>query len=70
MSGYIIIEADVEAVVRYLKIHRPEKADRGYAIQLLEIMHSAAKKIASKNIELIEELDKALLELEQKELED
>lgn len=36
MAGYEINEKDIEAVIRYLKIHDPKNADRDYAIQYLE----------------------------------
>ena len=65
MDGYIINEEDMETVMRYLKIHKPEKASRECAIQLLEIMHGAAKRIALEDSAFAGELEKALLELEQ-----
>lgn len=72
MDDYVINEADIEKVLRYLKIHKPEKATRGSAIQLLEIMHGAAKKIAIKDPRFAETLEDALLELERdkKEISD
>lgn len=36
MAGYEINEEDIEAVIRYLKIHDSKNADREYAIQYLE----------------------------------
>ena len=65
MDGYVINEEDIETVIRYLKIHKPEKANRECAIQVLEIMHGAAKRVASNSPEFAEELEKALLQQDQ-----
>ena len=66
MSGYVINEEDIEKTLCYLKIHRPEKVNRACAIQLLEIMHKAIKKLVKTDIIFAEELEKALLELDKK----
>lgn len=60
MSGYIINDDDIARVVRYLKTRRPERANREYAIQLLEVLHNAAKRVASVDPELINELEDLL----------
>ena len=65
MDGYVISEEDIGVVIRYLKVHRPEKANRTSAIQLLEIMHGAAKRLASTDLEFAEELERALLQQDQ-----
>ena len=65
MSGYQINEEDIEAAISYLKIHKPEKANKECAVQLLEIMHNTVKKLVSTDIEFAEELEKALLKQEQ-----
>ena len=60
MSGYRINEDDIARVVRYLETRRPEKANRGYAIQLLGVLHDAAKNIASIDSDLMSDLEDLL----------
>lgn len=50
MTGYKINEKDIQSVIRYLKIHDPENADREYAIQILELMHDIAKRMVKKDV--------------------
>lgn len=64
MSGYRINEDDINRVIRYLKANRPGKATREYAIQILEIIHKAAKKLANLDPNLNEEIEKAIAELD------
>ena len=64
MDGYVINEEDIDKIFRYLKTHKPEKATRECAIQLLEIMQDAVKMLVRTDIEFAEELEKALIELE------
>lgn len=45
-DDYKISEKDIESVIRYLKIHSPENADREYAIQLLNLMQNSMGQIA------------------------
>lgn len=60
MEGYQINEKDIEAVIRYLKIHDPKNADRDYAIQYLESLQGVASEIAQNDSELAEILRQAL----------
>lgn len=54
MSGYEITEEDIDAVVRYMKIFHPEKADRDYSRALLEYIKSSLHQIARNNPDDIE----------------
>lgn len=60
MSDYVLNEKDIETVLRYLRIHNPENADRDYAIQKLELMQSAAGVIANSGILTDEQVKEAL----------
>ena len=61
MSDYVIDEEKVEKMLRHLRIHKPEKATREYAIKRLAIMHTLTKKIAIDDPEFAEELERALM---------
>ena len=66
MSDYEINEEDIKAVLRYLKIHNPENADRDYAVQLLEAMQDTAHNIVQSGIFTDEELLSAIKSVEEK----
>ncbi len=67
--GYEINEEDIATVIRHLKIHDPANADREYAIQVLELMHEIAKRVANAGLEFAELFLKALEEKKLKESE-
>ncbi len=54
MSDYQITEEDIDAVVRYMKLFHPEKADREYCRALLEYIKSSLHQIARNNPDDIE----------------
>lgn len=56
---YQINEEDIRAIIRYLKIHDPENADRDYAIQLIEAMQSFGGDLARSDEALAEAIQKA-----------
>ncbi len=56
---YHINEEDIQAIIRYQKIHDPENADRDYAIQLIETMQSIGSELARSDEELAEAIRKA-----------
>ena len=60
MSSYEINEEDIESVVKYLKIHDPENADRDYAIQLLEAMQQTAKELVDQDLTFAQLLEETL----------
>lgn len=60
MAGYEINDEDIEAVIRYLKIHDPKNADREYAIQYLESLRSFYSGIIRADIVPDEALKQAL----------
>ena len=60
MSDYQISEQDIEAVIRYLKIHDPKNADKDYAIQLLEALQGVAHDVAREGGVNIKDLEKFL----------
>lgn len=60
MSDYKISDEDVEAVVRYMKIFHPEKANRAYCRALLEYFKSGLYQIARTDPNNIEELYESL----------
>ena len=67
MSAYKITEADIEAVIRYLKIHDPKNADREFALILLDTMQRMAKELVQTDITSAEILKKALEQHHKKE---
>jgi hypothetical protein len=66
MSDYEINEKDIETVLRYLKIHNPENADRDYAVQLLEAMQDTAHNIVQSGVFTDDELLGAIKSVEEK----
>jgi len=58
-DDYEINEDDIQAIIRYLKIHDPENADRDYAIQLIEAMQEFGGEIARSDEALAEAIRKA-----------
>lgn len=54
MSDYQISEEDIDAVVRYMEIFHPEKANREYSLALLENIKSGLHQVARNNPEDIE----------------
>ena len=64
MSDYEVNEKDIEAVIRYLKIHDPKNADRKYAVQLLGVMQEVARELVDEDITIAELIQKALLRKE------
>lgn len=56
---YQINEEDIQAIIRYQKIHDPENADSDYAIQLIETMQSVGSELARSDEGLAEAIQKA-----------
>ena len=54
MSDYKITEENIDAVVRYMKIYHPERANREYARAMLEYIKTGLAKIARNNPDDIE----------------
>lgn len=52
-------EKDIQTIIRYLKIHDPENADRDYAIQFLDSMEAFGSEIARSDEALAEMIRKA-----------
>ena len=52
----------IATAMRYINIHSPTDADRGYDVQLLELMREMAKAMAKENPEFAELFLKALEE--------
>jgi threonine synthase len=65
MSDYEINDKDIETVLRYLKIHNPENADRDYAVQLLEAMQNTAHNIVQSGVFTDNELLNAIKSVEE-----
>ena len=65
--GYEINEKDITTVIRHLKIHDPANTDREYAIQVLELMHEIAKRVANAGLEFAELFLEALKQKKLKE---
>lgn len=57
-DDYQINEEDIQAIIRYQKIHDPENADRDYAIQLIEAMQSFGSELARSDEALAEAIKK------------
>lgn len=60
MNGYKINEKAIEAVLRQLRIDKPEKANREYAIQKLIAMNELAKELVNRDLEFAELLEKSM----------
>ena len=60
--GYEINEKDIMTTMRHLRIHDPANADQEYAIQVLELMHEIAKRVANAGLEFSELFLKTLKE--------
>ena len=56
---YQINEEDIQAIIRYQKIHDPKNADRDYAIQLIEAMQGVGSELARSDEALAEAIQKA-----------
>jgi hypothetical protein len=54
MSDYKITKQDIDAIVRYLQIYHPDKANREYAQAMLDYIKSGLHKIAHDNPDNIE----------------
>lgn len=54
MSDFQITDEVIEAVVRYMKIFHPDRANREYARAMLEHIKSGLSKIARNNPDDIE----------------
>lgn len=54
MSDYQITEADIDGMMRYLEVYHPNRANRDYALALLEYTKSALHEIAQDNPDNIE----------------
>lgn len=59
-EAYRTNEEDIQAIIRYLKIHDPENADRDYAVQLIETMQEFGSEIARSDASLAEAIRIAL----------
>ena len=58
-DDYQINEEDIQAIIRYQKIHDPENADRDYAIQLIEAMQGFGSELARSDEALAEVIKKS-----------
>ncbi len=56
MSDFQITEEIIDAVVRYMKIYHPERANREYVRSMLEHLKSGLHQIAHKNPDDIESM--------------
>ena len=68
MSDYQITEVDIDGMMRYLEVYHPDRANRDYALALLEYTKSALHEIAQdnpNNIEAMLEAYEQSLKLEQ-----
>lgn len=54
MSDYQITEADIDGMMQYLEVYRPDRANRDYALALLEYTKLALHEIAQDNPDNIE----------------
>ena len=54
MSDYQITEVDIDGMMRYLEVYHPDRANRDYALALLEYTKSALHEIAQDNPNNIE----------------
>lgn len=59
MSDYKITEVDIDGMMRYLEAYHPNRANREYALALLEYTKSALHDIAKENPDNIEAMFKA-----------
>lgn len=64
--GYELNEADIDKVLNYLRIIRPEKATPEMAISILESMYVAAHKSAAhgEQVDIDKAIEQALKEIE------
>jgi hypothetical protein len=60
-------EEDIEAIIRYLKIHDPKNANRDYAIQFIDSMEGFGSEIARSDEALAEVVKKSLDEKKKKD---
>lgn len=60
MSGYEITEKDIDAVVKWLEAYHPEKATRDYATEMLLALKASYRKLASLDLDTLEEIYKDL----------
>ena len=59
MSDYQITETDIDGMMRYLEVYHPDRANRDYALALLEYTKSALHEIAQDNPDNIEAMFEA-----------
>jgi hypothetical protein len=64
MSDYQISDEDIEATVRYFKIHQPEHATREFAEAFLQYWKAEYRQISVQNLDndTMEKLLKAFLD--------
>lgn len=60
-------EEDIQAVIRYLKIHDPKNANRDYAIQFIDSMEGIGSEIARSDEALAEAIRKATAKKDQRD---
>lgn len=58
MSGYEIIEQDIEVMLKYLKAFHPENANREFAEEMLHYFKSAYRRLATTDPDSLNELYK------------
>ena len=58
MAGYELNDKDIEAVVQWLLVHRPEKTTKEYAANLLLAMKTNYRQIGFDDPDLLEDLQK------------
>lgn len=56
MSNYEITDEDINGMMHFLEVYRPEQADRDHAILFLEYLKSGFENIARNNPDDIEAL--------------
>lgn len=58
MSGYELNEKDIDQVLEWLKDHKPEKANREYAISMLIELKQNYRQTGFDDPDLLEDLKK------------
>lgn len=53
---YKITEKDIESMLKYLRIFHPEKANRDYAIELLEYLKASYHRLALTDPDALDKL--------------
>lgn len=53
-------EKDIQSMLRYLKYHEPENANRSFAVEMLRALQVLAQDLANKDLSQAELIAKAL----------